>query len=277
MTTHSPSIVNGLPKEAIKVFFPNPNNGRFIVKENLTPEEAFYHIEYSVDSRKNIIVEDVLAEQIINGVLKSMGDATHSLFNIKFNQGGESVIKKEFATVYCRDDNPKNFIFFDGDQKPIVTHYNWRVFPINELTVANLKTKVRSQTNEEIKFSVDSQGNSGNQEQQLDLLKKYLDYYLNYVFYLPKNIPEEIIWDENLACNYVECIFNSEKFEEYNTRVQSENNYKMKFSILAEYITGDNSSDSILGVQKQFIQAWLNKSNDDFNDLKISIEQMIIR
>ena len=60
LSSHSPSIAKGLPKEAIKVFLQNPTNGRFTVKDNLTPEEAFYHIEFPVESRKEIIVEDVL-------------------------------------------------------------------------------------------------------------------------------------------------------------------------------------------------------------------------
>lgn len=115
LTSHSPSIVKGLPKEAIKVFYQNPGNGRFLVKENLTPEEAFFHIEFPVDSRKNIVVEDVLAQEIVSGVLSKMGDETKNLFNVKFNPGGETVIKKEFITVFCREDNLQNFVFFDGD------------------------------------------------------------------------------------------------------------------------------------------------------------------
>jgi len=141
-TSHSPSIVKGLPKEAIKVFYQNPGNGRFLVKENLTPEEAFFHIEFPVDNRKNIVVEDVLAQEIVSGVLDKMGEETKSLFNVKFNPGGETVIKKEFITVFCREQNSQDFVFFDGDQQPGNPHFDWRTIPIADLTVENLKTKI---------------------------------------------------------------------------------------------------------------------------------------
>lgn len=115
LTSHSPSLVNGLPKEAIKVFYQNPNTKRFLVKENLSPEEAFYHIEFPLTSKKEIIVEDILAQEIILAVLSKLGPETRNIFNIKFNPGGESVIKKEFITVFCRENNSSNYIFFDGD------------------------------------------------------------------------------------------------------------------------------------------------------------------
>jgi len=274
LTSHSASIVQDLPKEAIKVFHQNPGTGRFLIKENLTPEEAFYHIEFTLDSRKNIIVEDVLAEQIIKSVLSTIGEEIESLFNIKFNPGGENVLKKEFITVYCRDDNSKNFIFFDGDQRPVNPHHNWKEFPTTDLTVSYLKDKIKTQTGEDIKFSVDSLGNSGNQEQQLELLKKYLDYYLSHVFYLPRNIPEEIIWDDDLANVTAQSILKPETFNQYSSEILAERNYKNKFSILSKYVSGENSSGNILGLQKQFIQKWLNKENQDFQEIKNAILQI---
>jgi len=267
LTSHSPSIVQGLPKEAIKVFYQNPSNGRFLVKENLTPEEAFYHIEFPLNEKKTIIVEDILAQEILSAVLAKMGDESQNIFNINFNPGGETVLKREFAPVFCREINSKNYIYFDGDQRPSNPNPNWRSFPVSDLTSISLKSKVRQQTGEEIKFSVDGSGGQGNDEQQIDLLKKYLDYYKNNVFYLPKQIPEEIIWDESLATNLARAILNDERYDQYATLISSELNYKNKFSILAEFISSDRSSVTILGIQKQFIQAWINNENTDFNEI----------
>lgn len=271
LTSHSPSIIEGLPKESIKVFYQNPSNGRFLIKENLIPEEAFYHIEFTGDVRKNIIVEDVLAEQILSAVLSRMGNEIKALFNIKFNPGGESVIKKQFVTVYCRDENSRDFILFDGDQKPIDPHYDWRTFSSANLTVNKVRAKIKIQTREDIKFPVDSLGSGGNEEQQLDLLKQYLDYYMDHIYYLPKNIPEEIIWDNTLARSLARSILDAERFNNYLEEEVAGQNLKMKFSLLTKYLSGTNSSEDILGLQKQFIQAWLNKENDDFQDIKNSL------
>ena len=147
LSSHSPSIIKGLPKEAIKVFSQNPNSGRFMIKENLTPEEAFYHIQFSVDDRTNIIVEDILAKLIVEGIITKMGDATKSLFNVKYFPGGESVIKNEFISVYSRDERSKNYIFFDGDQMPITPHFDWRNIPVSDITLVYLKRIIKEQTN----------------------------------------------------------------------------------------------------------------------------------
>lgn len=277
ITSHSPSIVKDLPKEAIKVFYQNPSNGRFLVKENLTPEEAFYHIEFPIESKKNIIVEDILAKKIIDGVLKSMGEESANLFNIKFNPGGESVIKQEFITVFCREANKNDYVIFDGDQKPKEPHYDWRNFTQVQLNENDfIKNVIKEQTGEYIKFSVDGGKSGGNQEQQIALGKKYLDFYLTNVFYLPKEIPEEVIWDEKFAYNQIKMtVTNEVDIDSYLTELDSISEMKGKFALLAEVLFGNSNADNIASVHKQFIQRWINLKNGDFNEIKSAIELIL--
>ncbi len=276
LTTHSPSLAKGLPKESIKVFYQNPKNGRFLIKENLTPEEAFFHIEFPIDNRKNIIVEDALAKEIISEVLKRMGDATYNLFNVKFNPGGETVIKKEFITVYCREKKSQDFIFFDGDQKPPNPHLDWRDISTTDLTVSNLKQNIKEQSGEQIKFSVDG-GNSGsNEKQQIDLLKSYLDYYKSNVFYLPQQIPEDIIWNDDFANSLVEGVITSKDDLTKTLNALSDSpTTKQKFSLLSEVLQGENTAQAILSTQKTFLQRWLNTKNEDFSIIKENIDTII--
>jgi len=278
LTSHSPSIVKGLPKEAIKVFYQNPRNGRFLVKENLTPEEAFFHIEFPVDNRKNIVVEDVLAQEIVSGVLSKMGEETENLFNVKFNPGGESVIKKEFITVFCREQNSQDFVFFDGDQQPETPHIDWQTIPVADLTVENLRTKIREQTGEEIKFSVDGGQGRGNQTQQLELQKSFLDYYLSNVFYLPKQIPEDIIWSDEFAKALIKGIIQdgtiiAQKLSE----LMSIKVTKQKFAFVSDLVQGESNAEAISSVHRQFLQRWLNSENQDFQTIKDYIATIINR
>jgi len=275
LTSHSPSLVNGLPKEAIKVFYQNPNTKRFLIKENLSSEEAFYHIEFPLTNKKEIVVEDILAQEIISAVLFDIGPETRNIFNVKFNPGGESVIKKEFIPVFCREDNSSNYIFFDGDQQPVNSHYNWTSFTVSDLNSTYLKAKVREQTCENIQFSVDSLGNGGNEQQQVNLLKKYLDYYLKNVFYLPKNTPEEIIWNDEFAMTMAQAVLDGLKFHQFTLECISASSFKEKFSIYTKYITGNNSSEDILNVQKVFIQKWVNDKNRDYDNLRESVNFII--
>lgn len=277
LTSHSPSIVNGLPKEAIKVFYQNPRNGRFLVQENLTPEEAFYHIEFPFDNRKNIIVEDVLAQEIVLGVLDKIGKATKNLFNVKYFPGGESVIKREFITVFCREPHTKDFVFFDGDQTPEEPHYNWQDFPSTNLTVSYLKSRIKEQTAEEIKFSVDGGVSGGNQDQQLELQKSYLDFYLTNVFYLPKKIPEDIIWSDSLAKSQIKALVpDSNEAAKLNKKLLAIKETKKRFSFVSEILQGESSAASIAGVHRQFIQRWLNHENEDFDAIKQTITSIVI-
>lgn len=274
LTSHSPSIVSGLPKESIKVFYQNPNTGRFLVKENLTSDEAFYHIEFPITSKKNIVVEDILASEILSAVLTDLGEDVKNIFNIKYNPGGESVIKKEFIPVFCRDNSQKNFVFFDGDQKFVGNHYDWRTLPTDQLTVSILRTKVRDQTHEDIKFSVDSLGTTGNTAQQVELLKMYLDFYLNKVFYFPKNTPEEVIWSDEVAEAMAKIILDERGLRDYQKEMASVVDYKERFSIYTRYITGVNTSEDILAVQKTFIQKWINNKNDDYQAIVSYIDSI---
>ncbi|WP_190809535.1 ATP-dependent endonuclease [Flagellimonas sp. S3867] len=276
LTSHSPSIVKGLPKEAIKVFYQNPRNGRFLISENFSPEEAFYHIEFPITNKKNIFVEDILAQEIVTGVLEKMGDATKNLFNVRFNPGGESVIKKEFISVFCREENTENFIFFDGDQSPDFPHFDWQSFTASDINVTYLKKKIKEQTTEDIRFSVDGGAKGGNQKQQLKLLKSYLDFYLTNVFYLPKSIPEDIIWNQEFAVNQIRALISDKNNEDkLIAELEIISDMKKKFAFVTKIILGDSNSDSILSVQRQFIQRWLNHQNEDFDTIQNLISDLI--
>ncbi len=276
LTSHSPSIVKGLPKEAIKVFYQNPRNGRFLVRENLTSEEAFYHIEFPITKRKNIIVEDILAQEIVSGVLQKMGDATNNLFNVRFNPGGESVLKKEFISVFCREKRTDDFIFFDGDQSPSFPHFDWQTFAVSDINVDYLKLKIKEQTNENIKFSVDGGTKGKKEKQQLELLKSYLDFYLTNVFYLPKSVPEDIIWNQEFAINQIRALISDSKEEDRLIKeLEIILDMKQKFAFMSQIILGNRNSDSILSIQRQFIQRWLNHQNEDFEAIRKTLSEII--
>jgi len=276
LTSHSPSIVKDLPKEALKVFYQNPRNGYFLIKENLTPEEAFYHIEFPVDNRKNIIVEDVLAQEIVLGVLDKMGEETKNLFNIKYNPGGQSVIKREFITVFCREHNANDYVFFDGDQQPANPHYDWTSFSVSDLTVDFLKTKIKEQSKEEINFSVDGGQGGGDQQQQIELQKSFLDYYLTNVFYLPKQIPEDIIWSDELAELLLKGVVpNMTEVARLLSDLSNIQEIKQKFAFVSDIVQGESSADAISSIHRQFIQRWLYLENQDFQSIKDNITTIV--
>jgi predicted ATPase len=258
ITSHSPSIIKKLPKEAIKVLYQNPSNGRFLVKENLLPEEAFFHIEFSNDDKKRIHFEDKLAKEIFSQVLKNVGTEKESLFKLIYNPGGCSVLNSEFITVYCREDNCKDFVVFDGDQQN-AEPVDWRTLSTADLTIEKLKDKIKKLTNCEIRFSVDGGDNGENQAQKIELYKKYLDFYRVKVFFLPLKIPEDIIWNED----YANIITNNEIESKWDSLA----NTKEKFAKLCDYLFGEenNSSEKIFNTQQIFIRNWIKGKDNNYN------------
>ncbi|WP_426672045.1 ATP-dependent nuclease [Mucilaginibacter sp. McL0603] len=275
ITSHSPSIIKGLPASSIKVFHQNPLTGRFLIQEGLSPEEAFFHIEFPLENRKNLIVEDKLASEIIKSVLRNLGEATENLFNVNYNAGGQSVIKKEFISVFCRSLELKDYVLFDGDQKIIENIPDWKNLATSELTVVFLQQKVKEITGEDIKFSVDGGVDGGDQEQKITLFKKYLDFYKSNVFYLPGQIPEDIIWDDSKAKQLVFLTKgNAIQTDKIMSSIENLKSTKERFARLSEETIGSSTSENIIAIQKIFIQAWMEKRNNDYEFLVDTIHSI---
>ena len=224
------------------------------VIENVHRENAFIHIGRTITNKKVIIVEDKLAKMIIEGVLKSLGE--EEFFEVKFFPGGESRLKQEFMSVYSKEEDSKHFILFDGDQR--ADKIDVSQLSDNEKSIDNLKNLIKQITNgQEIIFAVDGNSGRGNDEQKIELMLKYIKYHFNNVFYLPKNIPEEIIWYDDL-------VDNSDFSDEEKGEIRSESNYKNKFALYAKFDLGSSEARDIESVHKKFLKRWLERGSKDF-------------
>lgn len=264
LSTHSPVLVEGLPNEAVKVFSQNPSTGKFRVISNLTPEESFYHIELPNPNKKTIVVEDELAKSIVEGVINNMGDGFHSLFDISYYPGGQTVLKSDFIKVFSQDDNWNKYVLFDGDQKLVEEHFDPESIPVREVTAERFNTEIRNQTSINIQFKPDS----GREDQKLELMKRYLLYYQENVFYLPGNEPEEIIWNQELAENHMRMYDKEELIDEINEA----DSYKQKFFLLTTGLYGDHRK--IRATYDLFINYWKENEGNYFQDIVETINQI---
>lgn len=271
LTTHSPALIQDLPKEAIKVLYQSSNN-RFSVKENLIPEEAFYHLENEINDKIKLQFEDKLAKEIVDSVLKSLGPEKQQLFNLDYQPGGASVLYKNFIPIYCREVNSRNYIIFDGDQNTGIAldHNN---LPSNELSSNILKRKIKNKIGQDVEIAVDGNNGNANEAQKIELYKKYIDYLNSNVFFLPLNIPEEIIWNSSIALNQLQQ-FSSEDAEDKLSELETITNIKTRFMKLSELINQDSSSETIFFVQKMFIKAWLKVKDDNYNSIVDTINMI---
>jgi len=261
VSTHSPHIIEQIPKEAIKVFYTDESTGKTSVVENIPPEEAFFYIGDYRNSKKNIIVEDSLAKMIVEAVLENMGGAVNNLFEVKFHPGGESVIKNTYIPVYSKDQDIKTFILLDGDQRR--EHIEIEQILERDRTVSNLSSLIRTQTGEEISFKHDS----GRPEQQISQMLSYLAYYTTKVDYLPCNIPEQVIWNEDV-------LNASDLSAEEKLTISAETSYKQKYVLFAMALLGKSHAEAIKMAHQYFLKRWVQATPATYLDVVTIINRI---
>jgi predicted ATPase len=224
ISTHSPEIIKKLPNKCIKNFIINSNN-KFQIEQNVDSLRAFNNIEYSVD-RKNIIVEDILAKNILLHILEE--EKYENIFEINYYPGGAESIKTLLVTTFSKVDISNRYIIFDGDK------YMKDVVDFSEVLETNktfkfYKRELKEVTNvnySTIKWGVDGNRGKSNKTQKIALIKKYLNFYRSNVFFLPGEIPEDIIFD----IEYVKQVFSHLDL----SMLDDINNSKEKFHKISE-------------------------------------------
>jgi len=192
VSSHSPHLVAGLPPDAIKVFVQH-STGEVEVQEGYTPEQSFFVVGHEA-VRYRIIVEDSFSRKIVYAGLKAIGNNADQLFDVVFFPGGADSIKKS-VPFYARHREPTTFIVLDGDQNRVPFAFDPASLPVSSLTQEFLGRKIFEQTNVDLRFDVDGQSGNGRQDQRIAQQIAYLEFWKDHVLYLPKQSPEEIIWN----------------------------------------------------------------------------------
>ena len=264
ISTHSPDLILHMPKEAIKVFYTNPETNKTEIIENVFPKESFSYIGHILTDKKVLIVEDILAKMILEKVLLKIGG--QDLFEIKFFPGGESRIKQEFMVVYSKEESKKHFIIFDGDQK--TDKVDISTLTDQDRNVEKLKEKILSIVNEKVEFNTDGNKKDGGREDQaIELMLKYIKYHNESVYYLPKDIPEQIIWSD-------EILERADIPINMKTLIKKEKKYKNKFKIFAKNMFGCDTTEYTNKAYEYFLIRWLAFENDDFNQIKVVLNKI---
>jgi len=197
VTTHSTSIVENLPRSAIKCFR-KMENDIIVIEEQVFFQNAFLELGSDIIDKKHVIVEDDMAKIIIDRILKEEG--LDKLLHVEFYPGGASNIKKYTILTYSKTKIHDRYIIFDGDQKQDEIP-DLSTMPEVDKTEKYLKDifkKAVGISADKIDWGVDANKKAGrsNVEQEVELLIFYLEYFRDFVSFLPKTIPEDIVYDE---------------------------------------------------------------------------------
>ncbi|MBF4500462.1 ATP-binding protein [Savagea sp. SN6] len=204
ISTHSKYILNSLPKEAIKKLVVNPSNGKISCDTLETNEEAFNLLEIPVENKVNIHVEDSLAKKIIDSVISHSLPSLQEHINVISHQGGAQTMFQQLVPGIMKTSSTTNFIIFDGDQN-VLNNEEYKTiedFTNNESkNLSFIEKQFLIRTNikaNNMNWMIDGHKGKSNSENKKEAILEYLSFYEKYIYFLPGETPEDLIWNERV-------------------------------------------------------------------------------
>lgn len=205
ITTHSPQMVKGFPREAIKLAL--NYNGKIEILQNVNYQDAFIELgEYDSLDKKQIFVEDELAKEIIQHVLRKESrkdDVVQHKIGIKVLPGGASTIINKYIASGSIQGQENTYYWLDGDMKP--QYQKYEDFPVLERLLNGgklystdipesddnrLGELIMELTGKKIDFYPPGNRSGANEEVLIEQQRSFIDYWAKYVDYLPWQTPE---------------------------------------------------------------------------------------
>ena len=280
VSTHSPSFVNGLPNEAIKVFRED-SNGTFEIIENVSYKSAFKIVGFSLSTMPVVYVEDSLAINIIKSVIekyKQEGCLDYDNIDVKTNFGGANNLYQDAAalsTRYGEEFNKNTFFVIDGDKKPEIEWLDLSNINDSEISLSMLETNISNVTGINKMSSLFVNDSNTQNHVLIGQRKQFINYAKNHISYLPAHRPEEIIWSDDYCQQKLEALEISninEKMSQFSTL----ENYKDRFKLLAKIIYDDDSSKNIECLEKEFVRKWIKSDSPYISQIKVTILDNIV-
>lgn len=264
ISSHSPSLIEGLPDSAIKLFKTN-EKGKFYIEENVNYQEAFFDIKDKVSSKKLLFCEDYAAQMIIQKTLNKIEKSQY--FEVVYFHGGEKTLINHYMTPITLNENliDQIFMILDGDMQTDYI-FNEELLTKNQLESSSyLATCVKEAFGMELDVHPDGGTGGAREDQKCEEYLNYLQYYMKNVFYLPgKMIPEEILLKSKYATKFYVQIF--DKYKEVN--------FKNAKEIVREISISDHGDDKHIN---DTISILANKWSLEESELKDELIRDLVR
>lgn len=188
LSTHSPVLVNMLPKEAIKLFTFDQETEITKISQCISPDEAFVELGHDI-SERTIIVEDKLAKEVIERAIKSDAVLSNS-FNVKYIPGGAETILGKHLPSHAIVGRPDVIFLMDGDKNK-----NEKKPKIDSVSDADLVATMKTHFGCELVINASGGHGVANRAELLRMQRTVLQYALDKVLYLPFFTPEQLLID----------------------------------------------------------------------------------
>jgi predicted ATPase len=264
ISTHSPTIINNLPPEAVKVMYIDPTDNKIRILPRSFPEEAFEVIGSTDAHKLKVYVEDALAKVIIDVYINRFMIHLGNSIDVEVIPGGAGTIMRNFVSGSAVRIEDNVVYLFDGDQKMqnrtvidqemrdkfAIYHtgdYKIDVTLIPEAENNILDKMVKELVGSDILLFLNGNPDTGgNEEQKYMQLRNFLSYWSNYVFYLPGMQPEELLYSS------LEVVDREAIFGNLET---SGINWKKYFvgKVKRDLCKPNPKSEDILSIQRQIV------------------------
>ncbi|MGF7122571.1 ATP-binding protein [Rhodococcus sp. AG1013] len=119
LSTHSPSIVEELPAEAIKLLSADPETGEVsLISDETHPSQAFFHIGHTTGLKnKRIMVEDALAAEIVSRAITVHCDDLRGIIAPVIFPGGAGNLVTHSLPALALAKATDVVMLLDGDQR----------------------------------------------------------------------------------------------------------------------------------------------------------------
>lgn len=267
ISTHSPILIQDMPKKSLKLFETDAN-GKFYITNEVTYQEAFYNIEDIVSDKKIIICEDMAAKILLQKILIKINKMQY--FDVTYVHGGAETILSKYLPVFATnpDFKRKIFIFLDGD-KDYGKKYDIGSLSLSALESASTLEKYFEEvTHCKIKGYVDGNNGHGREDEEIDSYEQYIKYHNDNVYYLPsKLIPEAIM----LNSNYARDVYND--IVGIHERIDN-NNAKNIIKEIANELYGEFNKNSYEGTMTILSNKLANEVNDNCTSIITTLEKI---
>lgn len=188
-STHSPDLVEGLPNSALHVFEDLGENTTRVIGA-ASANVAFKRLGRAPANRKTLLVEDGLAELIVKHAVAQLDPGEGEVFDVKISPGGAEAMLSQVgpASVVAESDV---YLILDGDQRisksirdpGSIAQKDWgaldQIFKQDIGVVPNL--------------CIPGGDEDAHRKAKIDAQLAYLGWLRKRLFYLPGQLPEELI------------------------------------------------------------------------------------
>ncbi|NMD97429.1 ATP-binding protein [Rhodococcus sp. BL-253-APC-6A1W] len=202
ISTHSPSIVEELPPDAIKLLSPDPATGSVsLISDETHPSDAFFHIGHTSGLKnKRIMVEDALSAEIVSrAITLHCEDLRGTIEPVIFPGGADSLVKHSLPTLALAKSSDA-VMLLDGDQR--IDGADWSVCDSTPATGEHRETWEKHATallGCVPQHFANSKNGSSDDDSVVKNLREILLWARDNIYYLDGKVPEAAILAETEA------------------------------------------------------------------------------